>query len=210
LFDLDGTLLDTIEDIAEAVNQVLAHNHFPVHSVADYKQMVGLGLEQLIFDVLPAYARDEATLKRLLADAGDAYAARWRNHTRPFPGVVALLQALKARGLKTAVLSNKPHRFTQQCVDTLLPGGVLDVVMGAQAHLPKKPAPDGALKISEQLGVLPERVLYVGDSGTDMQTAKAAGMFAVGVTWGFRAVEELKAQGADAIIHKPEELLSLL
>ncbi|NTV53821.1 MAG: HAD family hydrolase, partial [Candidatus Firestonebacteria bacterium] len=174
LFDLDGTLLDTIEDIADAVNQVLAQNHFPVHSLDRYKQMVGLGLEQLLVDALPETGRDTATVQRVLAQAGEVYASQWKNKSHPYPGVAAMLEQLKVLGVKAAVLSNKPERFTQMCVEALLPAGTLAVVMGAREDMPKKPAPDAALKIAEQLGVLPENFLYVGDSGTDMQTAQAA------------------------------------
>jgi phosphoglycolate phosphatase len=210
IFDLDGTLLNTIEDIADALNQVLAKNNFPPHGLERYQQMVGLGMEQLVFDALPETARDEATCKRVLIQAGETYATQWKNKTKPYPGIAEMLLALKAKGVKTAVLSNKPQRFTQMCVQALLPAQVFDVILGAQDDIPKKPAPDGALKIARQLGVLPENILYVGDSGTDMQTARAANMFAVGVSWGFRTEQELKEQGADKIIHQAGEILEML
>jgi phosphoglycolate phosphatase len=210
IFDLDGTLLDTIEDLADALNQVLAENHFPLHSIDQYKQLVGLGLEQLVNDALPENARDAATFKRVATAANEAYAAHWNNKTKPYAGVVDLLRQLKAQGVKIAVLSNKPQRFTQLCVEALLPYELFDVVMGAQDDVPKKPAPDGALKISEQLGILPDKILYVGDSGTDMKTAKAAGMFALGVSWGFRTEQELRENGADKIIQEPKEILPLV
>jgi len=210
IFDLDGTLLDTIDDIADALNQVLAKNHFPVHSVERFKQMVGLGLEQLVFDVLPETQRDQATFKRVSAEANEAYAAHWNIKTKPYPGVVDMLRQLKAQGVKIAVLSNKPQRFTQMCVQALLPHELFDGVMGAQDNVPKKPAPDGALNIARQLGILSDKILYVGDSGTDMKTAKAAGMFAVGASWGFRTEQELREHGADKIVHRPEEILALV
>lgn len=210
IFDLDGTLLDTIEDIADAMNRVLAQHGHPVHTVAEYKHLVGLGMERLVFDSLPEEARDARTIKQVLAEADAAYAAGWKNKTKPYPGVPELLRQLKAAGLKTAVFSNKPQKFTQMCVQALLPAHTLDVVLGAREGLPKKPAPDGALKIAKMLGVQPESIIYVGDTGTDMQTAKAAGMRAVGVSWGFRMVQELQENCADSIIQRPEELLGML
>ncbi|MCD4812694.1 HAD family hydrolase [bacterium] len=210
IFDLDGTLLDTIEDIADAVNCVLEKNQYPDHSIEHYKQMVGLGLKQLIVDALPEAARDAATIKRVASEAAEEYDRRWKNKSNPYSGITELLGQLQAKGTQLAVLSNKPHAFTQACVKALLPGTVFDVVLGAQDTMPHKPAPDGALKIAEMLGISVEAILYVGDSKTDMQTARAAGMFAVGVSWGFRAEDELWENGADKIIHAPQELLELV
>ncbi len=210
IFDLDGTLLNTIEDIADSVNRVLAQHGFPEHSVDRFQQMVGLGMDQLIFDALPETNRDQATLAGVTREASEVYAKGWKNKTVPYAGVPELLQSLKSAGVKVAILSNKPDRFTQLCVDALLPRPLLDAVLGAREDLPKKPAPDGALHLAKILKVAPSEVLYVGDSGTDMKTAKAAGMFAVGVAWGFRSEAELREDGADRIIHKPQELMALI
>jgi phosphoglycolate phosphatase len=210
IFDLDGTLLDTIGDIADAMNQVLAKHGYPMHTVAEYQQLVGLGMERLVYDSLPESARKPEIIKRVLSEADAAYSTNWKNKTKPYPGVPELLLQLKARGVKTAVLSNKPQKFTQVCVQALLPTKSLDVVLGAQKDLALKPAPDGALKIASLLGVAPENVIYVGDTGTDMLTAKAANMRAVGVSWGFRTPQELWEGGASAVIQRPEELLGML
>ena len=210
IFDLDGTLLDTIEDIADAVNQVLSKYNYPTHDTENYKMMVGLGMDQLIQDALPKEARDKATLERILKEAGDAYGSLWKNKSKPYPGVVALLEALREEKLRIAILSNKPHQFVQVCVEALLPSVKIDVILGAQDSILEKPAPDGALKIAEKLGMLPENILYVGDSGTDMRTAKAANMFAVGVSWGFRSTIELEENGADAVIQDPKALLAFI
>lgn len=210
IFDLDGTLLDTLEDIADSVNRVLEKNQYPVHDLERFKRMVGLGLEQLLFDALPESARDAARVRSMTAEAGEEYAARWQNKTRPYPGVVETLGRLKAKGLKIGVLSNKPERFTRLCVERLLPPDTAEAVLGAREGRPNKPAPDGALQISKMWGIPPRQILYVGDSGVDMRTAKAAGMFAVGVSWGFRSVGELRQNGADAVVHRPEELMNLV
>ncbi|MCD4812986.1 HAD family hydrolase [bacterium] len=210
IFDLDGTLLDTIEDIAEAINHVLEKRHYPTHTVSQYKMLVGLGMGQLIIDALPETARDVTTVSMVTKEAEQAYSERWQNKSKPYVGVVELLKQLNLRGLKLAVLSNKPHAFTEVCVATLLSDSNFDQVMGAQESIPQKPAPDGAIKIAKALGLAVEQILYVGDSGTDMKTAKAAGIFAVGVSWGFRSEEELKATGADKIIHQPKELIELI
>jgi len=210
IFDLDGTLLDTLEDIAETVNLVLTQNQFPPHPQKRYKLMVGLGMENLLENALPETARDPETLNRVVAQATELYSRSWKNHTHPYPGIQELLAALKALGLKLAVLSNKPQRFTQANVDSLLPAETFDLVLGAVDDIPKKPAPDGALKIASELGLAPGHILYVGDSGTDMRTAKAAGMFAVGVTWGFRSEQELRENGADAVISRPDQVLGLI
>ncbi|MCK5219786.1 HAD family hydrolase [bacterium] len=210
IFDLDGTLLDTIEDIADAVNQVLLKYNYPTHDTESYKMMVGLGMDQLIQDALPKEVRDKATLERILKEAGDVYGRLWKNKSKPYPGVVALLEALREEKLRIAILSNKPHHFVQVCVEALLPSVKIDVILGAQDSILKKPAPDGALKIAEKLGMLPENILYVGDSGTDMRTAKAANMFAVGVSWGFRSTIELEENGADAVIQDPKALLAFI
>lgn len=210
IFDLDGTLLNTIDDIGDAVNRVLADNHYPTHSMEDYKIMVGLGIEQLVERALPADARNSRTLNNILAQARQAYGANWDNKTIPYDGIDQLLTQLKKQQVKLAVFSNKPHDFTTLCVNKLLPGELFDFILGAKDDVPKKPAPDGALDLARQFGLSTDAILYVGDTNTDMQTAKAAGMTAVGVTWGFRSEKELAESGADHIIHTPLRLLDLL
>lgn len=209
IFDLDGTLLDTIEDIADTVNMVLDRQGYPMHSIAEYKMMVGLGMKRLVSAALPEYQRDEENVNRMVKEAGREYDRRWKNKSRPYDGVKDMLLGLHQKGIRLAVLSNKPHAFTVPCVEALLPK-VFEKVLGDQPPRPAKPAPDGALQIAEDLELSSDQVLYVGDSGTDMKTAKAAGMFAVGVSWGFREETELRENGADTIIGHPEELLKLV
>jgi len=210
LFDLDGTLLDTLEDLADATNEVMATLGFPTHPIDAFRYFVGDGMRNLLLRCLPEARRDEATLDQAVPMFQEAYGRNWADKTRPYDGVPELLDALAERGVPMAVLSNKPDEFTRLCVGRLLPRWEFAAVQGVSETNPKKPAPSGALAIAERLGVAPAEVLYVGDTNTDMKTAAAAGMFAIGVTWGFRPASELLANGAKALIDTPAELLDLL
>ena len=208
IFDLDGTLLDTLEDLADSMNCALAKVGCPGHPVEAYKTMVGDGVKTLAMRALPPHARDEQTVATVAAMRAE-YALRWKNKTRPYPGIPELLDALTARGVRMAVLSNKPHDATVDCVRVLLPKWTFSVVQGQVDSMPKKPDPAGALAIARTWGVAPEEILYLGDTDTDMQTATAAGMVAVGVLWGFRDDTELRTNGARHILKTPADFLSL-
>lgn len=210
LFDLDGTLLDTLRDIGEACNRVLVERGYPPHPIEAYRYLVGDGARVLLSRALPEGSRDDATIDASLADYIAEYARGWNVHTQPYAGIADLLDALVVRGLKLAVLSNKPHPFTVQCVETFLARWTFHAVRGQTEAFPRKPDPGSALDVAHHLGTTPDRVCYVGDTGTDMQTATAAGMVAVGVLWGFRERAELEANGAKQIIAHPRDLLPLL
>ncbi len=210
LFDLDGTLLDTLEDIADSTNAALRAQGFPEHPLAAYRYFIGDGVENLVRRALPPERLEAATLARSAELMRREYSARWADKTRPFPGVPELLDALTARGLPMAVLSNKPDDFTRLCVQRLLPRWRFEVVLGADAGMPKKPDPAAALQIAAQWNLSPSRIVYLGDTNTDMQTAVAAGMYAVGALWGFRTAAELTASGAQVLLEKPMELLRVL
>jgi phosphoglycolate phosphatase len=210
IFDLDGTLLDTLEDIANAANLVLAERGFPAHPVEEYREFIGEGVARLIQRVLPAKHHDEATVRACVEAYQREYARHWNVKTRPYAEVPEMLDGLTARGLQLAVLSNKPDPFTQRCVRELLPRWTFEVVLGASDAFPRKPHPASALETARRLAAPPAQCLYVGDSGVDMQTAQAAGMFSVGVLWGFRGKEELERAGAQRLISHPMELLDLL
>ncbi len=210
LFDLDGTLLDTLDDLADAANAALDRLGLPAHPLDAYKYFVGDGMRNLVLRTLPEDQRDEDTLVKTMEAFQEEYGRNWADKTRPYDGVAELLDALARRGVPKAVLSNKPHDFTQLCVARLLSKWSFAAVQGVSDTNPRKPDPTGALRIAERLGVTPADVLYAGDTNTDMQTATAAGMFAVGVTWGFRPAAELLAHGALALIDTPAELLGLL
>ena len=140
----------------------------------------------------------------------DEYARCWADKTRPYDGVADMLAGVSARGLRLGVLSNKPDDFTKLCVARLLPECRFDVVRGARPSVPLKPDPGAAMGIADELGIAPGAFAYVGDTGTDMKTACAAGMYPVGVLWGFRTADELTASGAAVLIENPTDLLPLL
>jgi phosphoglycolate phosphatase len=210
LFDLDGTLLDTIEDLTDSMNMVLNRLGLPGHSVETCKKFVGDGVEMFALRALPETHRDDASVARCAADMRDVYRKRWSLKTRPYDGIPDLLDGLKQHNLRMAVLSNKPDDSTKEMVAELLSKWRFDPVVGARFSVPKKPAPTGALEISRYLDLPPEEFLYLGDTGTDMKTARAAGMFAVGVLWGFRTADELATSGAEVLIKHPAEALLLL
>ena len=210
LFDLDGTLADTLEDLADAMDRVLRGEGLPEHSYAEYQRMIGHGIHQLVSAALPADRRDQQTIDRcfglMMADYGEHSLVK----THPYDDVAELLTALQARGLKLAVLSNKADEPTQRIAAALFADGALDAVAGARPDVPLKPDPAGALRAAASLGLEPGRMLYVGDSPTDMRTAIAAGMTPVGVSWGFRTRDELAEAGASVVLDHPLELLGLL
>jgi phosphoglycolate phosphatase len=209
LFDLDGTLLDTIEDIAYAANRVLAWRGLPIRPMDAYRAAVGNGARQLMERVLPEINRDPGTIEKCFAAFLKEYGEHWNVNTRPYPGVPEMLDALQARGLKMAVLSNKPADFTRKCVYGMLSKWKFDPVIGAEGGVPAKPDPAGALDIAKRLGIPPEGFVYLGDSGVDMKTANAAGMFAVGALWGFRSREELTREGAKILLERPQDIIHL-
>jgi len=210
LFDLDGTLLDTIDDLADSMNAALAARGFAPRSVQECKRFVGDGVERFAARALPEEHRDEATIAAVVAVYRREYERRWADKTRPYEGMGELLDELSRRGLPSAVLSNKPDDFTRLMVAQLLGRWTFASVRGARKGEALKPSPQTALSIAADLGIAPAEFLYVGDTNTDMQTANAAGMYAVGALWGFRTAEELTVNGAKTLIAQPMELLDLL
>ncbi len=210
VFDLDGTLLDTLEDLADSGNHALAEHGFPVHPIDAYRHFIGDGIEVLIRRMLPEEKRDEQTIAKIGPAYRAQYGRRWNAKTKPYDGIPEMLDALTERGVKMAVFSNKPDEFTQMCVDELLAPWRFDVVLGNRQDVPRKPDPSGALQIAAHWNVAPPEIVYVGDTATDMQTAVAARMVPVGVTWGFRTADELQANGAAVLVERPGELLDLL
>lgn len=210
LFDLDGTLLDSLADLADSCNAALAAHGFPIHPEGAYKYFVGDGVAKLLERALPVGRNDMGTITAVSPTYRAEYQRRWNAKTRPYPGVPELLDALGRRGLRLAVLSNKPDDFTRQCVTELLPRWRFEIVMGATPALPHKPHPAGALQVARTLALPPGEFVYLGDTSTDMQTAVGAGMLPVGVTWGFRPESELLAHGARHLLRQPLDLLPLL
>lgn len=210
IFDLDGTLLDTIEDIGDSMNYVLAMKGYPIHGIEEYKYFVGDGIRNLVSRALPADKRDEDSVKAALAAMRDVYSKRWDVKTRPYPGITDMLDALTDNEIKLSVLSNKTDDITNMIIKKLLPLWSFYPVFGERRGVPKKPDPAGAFEIIRILGIKPGECLYIGDTGIDMKTAAAAGLYSVGVLWGFRNAEELVENGARTLISHPLDLLSLL
>jgi phosphoglycolate phosphatase len=209
MFDLDGTLLDTLEDLATATNEALAGWGLPVHDLDEYRYFVGEGVAELIRRAAPD-GTGQPTLRALLEEMRANYEKGWARCTRPYPGIAALLDELSGRGLKLAVLSNKLEEFTRVMVAHFLGRWPFDAVVGAGSRFPRKPDPAAALAIAGELGVAPRGFLYLGDTAIDMRTAVGAGMVPVGALWGFRDADELRSSGAKALLRAPLELLPLV
>lgn len=210
LFDLDGTLLDTLADIAHSANRVLSELGFPTHDIDAYRQFVGEGLIVLFQKALPPEVNADEVMPRCAEAFREAYGREWNVRTRPYDGIRELLDALAARPIQMAVLSNKPDAFTKRCVCEFLPEYEFRMVLGQRDSVPRKPDPAGAIEIVDEMGIPAEQFLYLGDSSIDMETATVAGMYAVGALWGFRTLEELQRGGAQALISRPADLLELL
>jgi phosphoglycolate phosphatase len=208
IFDLDGTLADTLDDIADAMNRVLAARGVAPHTPAAYKLMIGHGLRTLVGEALPPEQRSAETIAACLDEMMASYREHCLDKTRLYEGVAGLLDELRGRGVALAVLSNKADELTRRIVAALCEPGTFALVVGARPGVPLKPDPAAALLVAEALGVAPDRIAYVGDSGVDMRTASAAGMIAVGVSWGFRTSGELIEGGALVVLDHPGELLT--
>lgn len=207
IFDLDGTLLNTLADIADAVNRTLNTRGFPTHDEEAYRFFVGDGSRMLIKRALPEKKRSDASIEGSLNAFKQDYAKAWDVKTAPYKGIAELLDCLVQANVRMAVCSNKPHAFTILCVEKLLKKWRFDPIVGQRACYPKKPAPDSALAIARDMGISPSEVLFVGDSGVDMQTAVAAGMLPVGAAWGFRPERELLENGCRFLARRPSDIL---
>lgn len=210
LFDLDGTLLNTIDDLADAANFVCAAHGWPQHSIADYKHFVGNGIPKLVERFTPADHRDAAALAALLAEFDARYAAHMQDKTAPYPGMPGLLRELKHAGVALAVYSNKADEFAGQVVAHYFDAALFAVVRGARDGVPTKPAPEGTKAVLAELGWNPADTLYVGDSNVDVATAQNAGLTCCGVLWGFRTEAELSAAGADYLAADTDALKALI
>ena len=209
IFDLDGTLADTREDLADAMNRVLAAERLPVHDYAAFGAMIGAGVRSLVTEALPAERRTDETIARCTAAMMVDYGRHCLVKTRLYDGVAETVACLRAGEVRLAVLSNKPDELTRQIVESLLRGADFEEIVGARPDLPPKPDPAGALRVGRRLGLAARSIAFVGDTGIDMATATAAGMVAVGASWGFRPVGELLDGGAQTVLSHPLELLDL-
>ena len=207
IFDLDGTLLDSLSDLADAMNLVLEQMGCVPHPESAYRYFVGEGIAKLAERALPPEKRNPETIKTCAENMKACYRESWAVKTRPYPGVSELLNGLRDRGIILNILSNKVDEFTQVMVRTLLADWSFAVVKGICPGIARKPDPAGALSISRECGVLPGEMVFLGDTHIDMETASAAGMFPVGALWGFRTRAELERSGAQALAHTPPDLL---
>lgn len=209
VFDLDGTLLDTLEDLAQACNHTLATLHLPTHPTAAYKTMVGNGVAKLVERMLPLQNRGAATCQLALRLFENYYTAHIDDFTRPYPGIPELLQTLRKQGVILGVLSNKPNGFVQEIVEQYF-AGIFTAVMGQREDFAPKPDPASAHFLLETLGAEKSATLYCGDSNVDMLTAQNAGLTACGVLWGFRTKEELLGAGANFLAEDAAALEQLI
>jgi phosphoglycolate phosphatase len=207
IFDLDGTLLNTLDDLADSMNSVLERNHLPPHPPEAYKYFVGDGIDMLVQRALPFEVAGDDELLRLIREMKSEYARRWLCRTRPYPGVPEMLDAFAAAGAAMAVLSNKPDDASQVIVQALLPDARFQMVLGATPERPKKPDPSAALEIAARLDIPASEFLFIGDSPIDMHTACAAGMFPLGALWGFRPAEQLIEAGAQMLVAQAAHLI---
>lgn len=208
IFDLDGTLLDSIEDIASSMNKVLESLQLPTHKIEDYKHFVGGGVDILVENALNNQSKeikDEVT-KRFKIE----YDGKLHSKTLPYDGIYELLDELKKLDINLAVLSNKPHEFTVSYVNHFFKNYNFKEVHGQKEDVPKKPDPKAAIDIVKCLDSSCENTYFIGDTKIDMQTAKSANMTAIGVLWGFRDEKELRDFGADFIVSNPLEILKII
>jgi len=210
LFDLDGTLLDTLDDLADSMNMVLAARGYEQHTVEEYRYLVGYGVPELVRRSLPEHEGDDAGLvDQMSLELREHYSKRWAQKTRPYPGVLEMLARIEAMGIEKSVFSNKPDEFTKMTVRHFLGKFDFSVVLGIKDGIPPKPNPKGALYVASLMGIEPGEFLYLGDTGTDMQTAREAGMYPAGVLWGFRDRDELERNKARSLLGSPSDLFDL-
>jgi len=209
IFDLDGTLLDTLEDLADSVNRVLQDKGLPTHPTEAFRYFVGSGAAMVVSRALPPKKRTE-----LAADCLEAfleeYSRNWNIKTKPYGGVSELLDALAAKSIEMAVFTNKPQHFAELCIQEFLSGWKFTAILGQRDGFPLKPDPAGPLEIARRVDIPSQEFLYLGDSDIDMKAAVSANMFPVGALWGFRSEKELRESGAVEVISKPTELLKFV
>jgi phosphoglycolate phosphatase len=209
IFDLDGTLLDTLADIGNAANAVLAERGHPTHDLEAYRHFIGDGVATLFQRILPKGLPTPETVAKCVSEFAVSYGRRWNENSQLYPGIADLLDELVRRNVPIAILSNKPQDFVGVCVSKFLSAWPFDPVLGQREGIPRKPDPAGVIEVAQSLKVSPEECVYVGDSSVDMLTAKNSGSLAVGVAWGFRPVDELIKYGASRILDSPMQLLEL-
>ena len=209
-FDLDGTLVDTLCDLADSTNYALSKMGFPTHATEKFRYFVGDGVSKLIERALPEDKRSSDIHKECLSIYKNYYKEHYLDKSCVYDGVSDLIEKLKEKGLRLAILSNKHHEMTVTVAQTLFAQDTFDVVYGQKENCPAKPDPQLMLQIMNELGVEPSEAVMIGDSGMDMAVAANAKCKGIGVLWGFRAEDELRENGADYIVAEPSEILKIL
>ena len=209
IFDLEGTLLNTIDDLADACNHVAKLHGWPTHTVEEYKYFVGNGMTKLAERFVPQDWRTPEGVRQVLGEFMPYYDAHKEDKTAPYPGVPEAVKAMKDGGVCVAVLSNKADQMAGPVVEHYYPG-LFPVVQGALPDVPTKPDPTLLHRLMERIGAKAESTLFVGDSNVDIRTAKNGGLTSCGVLWGFRTREELEAEGADFVVSDPRALTELV
>ena len=210
IFDLDGTLLNTLPSIAFYGNQALEKHGLPTIETEEYKYMVGEGAKLLVERMLQYVDADPAMFDEVYADYRAAYDANPAHKTAYYDGILDLLGRFQKWGVHMAVFSNKPDEQVQGVIKAFFPEDTFEVILGAHEGLPRKPDPAGVYQICEAMQVKPQKCMYIGDTATDMETGKAGGCLTVGVSWGFRTIQELLDAGAYAVAEEPIELMQLI
>ncbi|MBU3089750.1 HAD family hydrolase [Clostridium gasigenes] len=209
IFDLDGTLLDTLEDLANACNYALKECGLGTYEVNKYKKFVGDGRYKLIERIIPKEDYTEDLFNKVLKLYDDYYLEHMVDETKPYEGICELLDELRGLGIKLAVVSNKPHEFTTEMVNNYF-NNKIDIVFGQRKNYQVKPNPETIFEVMNEFELEKEECVYVGDSNVDMQTAKNAEVKSIGVSWGFRGRKELEESGANIVVDTVEELRSVL
>ncbi len=210
VFDLDGTLLDTLADLARSANRVLANHGYPTHPENAFNQFVGDGSKLLMTRALPENQRRPAVIDACLNEFIADYQSHWADTTKPYAGMMDLIEVLVDRAIHLSVVTNKPHRFTGAMMAHYFKGLPFISIVGQQAGIPKKPHPRQALAVADKMGVVPAACVFLGDSAVDMETAIRAGMQPVGAGWGFRPARELRTAGATVVLEHPLDLLQVI
>lgn len=211
IFDMDGTLLNTLEDLAGAGNHVCELHGWPTFAIDAYRYKVGNGMLKLVERFMPAeYAGNSAMFERTYHEFCTYYAQHKEGHTHVYPGINSMLERIKQAGVRTAVLTNKDHDAALPLAEKYFGDKAFDLVQGRIDAFPPKPEAPITLHVMEQLGACAQETLYVGDSNVDVQTGHNAGIKVAGVTWGFRGREELEQAGADYVVDSAEELENLI
>lgn len=210
IFDLDGTVANTLNSIAYFANNALSKSGFPTIDTEKYKILVGDGAKVLVERMLDTIGVSRDYYDEVANEYNSKYHADFLYLTEPYEGIIDMLLNLREMGIKVAIFSNKPHATTVEVAKALFPEGSIDICYGAREGVKLKPDPQGAFKILDELGLKPEECLYIGDTGTDMMTGKGANLYTIGVLWGFRDKKELEENGANAIISHPAEIIDIV